>query len=134
MWTRSVIFKQLAKENNHPLGENSPYLVTLINSYQLMVIIGCANKLNLWCLPGLPDFSLYSIPKQGKIYQITIKYPKWPQNLPNGCKTANIPISSIARHTKIYPNLTFWFENMTSGNPGAYLLRLKDYTLPRKSR
>jgi hypothetical protein len=24
--------------------------------------------------------------KTGKIYQITIKYNKWPQNLPNGCK------------------------------------------------
>jgi hypothetical protein len=28
MWATSVIFKQLPKGNNHPLGENSPYLVT----------------------------------------------------------------------------------------------------------
>jgi hypothetical protein len=28
--------------------------------------------------PGSPDFSCYSIPKRGKIYQITIKCTKWP--------------------------------------------------------
>jgi hypothetical protein len=26
----SVIFKKLSKENNRPMGENSPYLVTLL--------------------------------------------------------------------------------------------------------
>jgi hypothetical protein len=36
------------------------------------------------CTPGLPDFSWYNIPKRGKIYQITIKYTKWPYNRPNG--------------------------------------------------
>jgi hypothetical protein len=30
MWATSVIFRKLAKENNHPLGEKSPNLVTLI--------------------------------------------------------------------------------------------------------
>jgi hypothetical protein len=34
--------------------------------------------------PGLPDFYWYNIPKLGKIYQITMKYTKWPQNIPNG--------------------------------------------------
>jgi hypothetical protein len=34
----------------------------------------------------LPDFSWYNVPKRGKIYQITIKYTKWPQNVPNGRK------------------------------------------------
>jgi predicted lactoylglutathione lyase len=29
----------------------------------------------------------------------------------------NIPTSSIARPSKIYPNLGFWFENKQSGNP-----------------
>jgi hypothetical protein len=28
----SVIFKKLAKVNNHPIGENSPNLATLISS------------------------------------------------------------------------------------------------------
>jgi hypothetical protein len=26
--------------------------------------------------------------------------------------------SSVARPSKIYPNLDFWFENKPSGNPG----------------
>jgi hypothetical protein len=30
----------------------------------------------------------------------------------------NIPTSSIARPSKNYPNLDFWFENIPSGNPG----------------
>jgi hypothetical protein len=29
---------------------------------------------------GLPDFSWCNIPKRGKIYQMTIKYSKWPEN------------------------------------------------------
>jgi hypothetical protein len=29
-----------------------------------------------------------------------------------------MPISSIARPSKNYPNLDFWFENIPSGNPG----------------
>jgi hypothetical protein len=32
---------------------------------------------------GLPDFSGYNIPTREKIYQITIKYTKWPQNTSN---------------------------------------------------
>jgi hypothetical protein len=45
---------------------------------------------------GLPDFSWYNIPTKMKnvenipnnlkIYQITLKYTKWPQNIPNGLK------------------------------------------------
>jgi hypothetical protein len=31
----------------------------------------------------------------------------------------NIPTSSIARPSKIYPNLGFWLENMQSGNRGG---------------
>jgi hypothetical protein len=30
MWAASVIFKLLAKVNNHPMGKNSPNLVTLV--------------------------------------------------------------------------------------------------------
>jgi hypothetical protein len=45
---------------------------------------------------------------RGKTYQMAIKYTKWLENLPT---------SSIARPSKIYPNWNFWFENMPSGNP-----------------
>jgi hypothetical protein len=41
---------------------------------------------NLLLLPGFQDFSLHNIPKRGKIYQVTIRYTKWPQNMPNGLK------------------------------------------------
>jgi hypothetical protein len=37
-------------------------------------------------LAGLPDFSWYNIRICGKLYQITIKYTKWPQNISNGRK------------------------------------------------
>jgi hypothetical protein len=37
-------------------------------------------------LPGLPDFCWSKVPKRGKIYQITTKYTKLPQNIPNGHK------------------------------------------------
>jgi hypothetical protein len=35
---------------------------------------------------GLPDFSWYNIPKWEKLQQVTFKYTKWPQNIPNGHK------------------------------------------------
>jgi hypothetical protein len=44
-----------------------------------------------------------------------IKYSKWPYN---------IPASSIAGSSKIYPNLDFWFENKPSGNPGSYASKI----------
>jgi hypothetical protein len=43
-------------------------------------------------LAGLPDFSRCNIPKQGKIYQMTIKYFKWTQNIPNGRKIVQMAI------------------------------------------
>jgi hypothetical protein len=74
---------------------------------------------------GLPDFSWHNIPKQGKIYQVTttlqngqrifqmaVKYSKWPYN---------IPTFPILRPSKICPNLDFWFENIPFGNPGLKL-------------
>jgi hypothetical protein len=39
------------------------------------------NALPAYLQPGLPDFSLYNIPKRGKIYQIAIKYTKRQQNM-----------------------------------------------------
>jgi hypothetical protein len=44
------------------------------------------------------------------------KLTKWP---------LNIPTSSIARPSKIYPNWSFWFENIPSGNPEAFGFRLE---------
>jgi hypothetical protein len=52
-----------------------------------------ANTYIIW--PGLPDFSLYNIPKRGKIYQMDGNFIKQPQN---------IPPSSVAILSKIYPN------------------------------
>jgi hypothetical protein len=31
------------------------------------------------------------MPKEEKMYQITVKYTKWPQNIPNGCKKTELP-------------------------------------------
>jgi hypothetical protein len=66
-----------------------------------------------------------NIPTYYKIYQITTKYTKLPQNMTNVYKVyqialkypKNIPISSIARPSKKYPNLDFWIDNIPSGNP-----------------
>jgi hypothetical protein len=59
-----------------------------------------------------------------KIFQITIKFTKLPQNIPNGRKIDQlvitytyIPTSSIAVLSQIYPHWDFWFQNMPSGNP-----------------
>jgi hypothetical protein len=66
---------------------------------------------------GLPDFSRHNVPKREKytkwpqhissfnshkIYQLAVKWTKW---------QLNIPTSYIARLSKIYPNLDFWFKN-----------------------
>jgi hypothetical protein len=51
---------------------------------------------------GLPDFPWYNIPKREKIYQITIKYTKWPQSIPNGHKIyQNIPSQVPPQFTQI---------------------------------
>jgi hypothetical protein len=44
-----------------------------------------------------------------KIYPMAEIYSKW---------TQNTPTSFNARHSKIYPNSDFRFENISSGNPG----------------
>jgi hypothetical protein len=70
-----------------------------------------------------------NIPKRGKIYLTTIKYIKWLQILPNGCKILQmdikyiyLPTFSILRPSNFYPNLDlFWFENIPSGNPAQTL-------------
>jgi hypothetical protein len=45
-----------------------------------------------------------------KIYQMAVKLTKWP---------LNIPTSSIAKPSIIYPNWDFWFENKPSGIPAV---------------
>jgi hypothetical protein len=40
----------------------------------------------------LPDFSWYSIPKQGKIYQIATKYTKYPTYISRGRKIYQISV------------------------------------------
>jgi hypothetical protein len=62
--------------------------------------------------PGLPEFSWYNTPKWEKYTKyVTIKYTKWPQNVPNSLKIdqwpENISKSSIANPSKIYPKLGF---------------------------
>jgi hypothetical protein len=46
---------------------------------------------------GLPDFSWYNIPKRGKMYQITTKYTKLPQDIPNYHKIYQI----TSKYTKL---------------------------------
>jgi hypothetical protein len=71
---------------------------------------------------GLPDFSWDNIPKRGKIYQITIKCTKLPQDIPKCCQIFQMDINyTNSFHSKALQNLDFWFENIPSGNP-AYNL------------
>jgi hypothetical protein len=56
-----------------------------------------------------------NVPNEHKMYQMVIKYPKCPYNIPNGRKI--YPFFNLMP-SKIYPNWEFWFENKPSGNPG----------------
>jgi hypothetical protein len=47
IWATSIIFGKLAKESNHPLGENSPNLVTLM-VLGLKLIEKMANSIDFW--------------------------------------------------------------------------------------
>jgi hypothetical protein len=49
------------------------------------------------------------------MYHMVFKYPKSPWNITDGHK--NIWTFSNLRHSKIYPNRDFWFENKLFGNP-----------------
>jgi hypothetical protein len=69
-------------------------------------------------------FFLVQHTKTGNIYQITIKYTKWPPNIPTGRKIDQMAINtktySIARRSRIYLNWDLCFENMPSGSPVTY--------------
>jgi hypothetical protein len=68
----------------------------------------------------LPDFSWYNIPK---LENCTER----PQNIPTGDKIYTMAIKYT--NTPIYkallsiPDLGFWYENITSGNPDEFYLR-----------
>jgi hypothetical protein len=51
-----------------------------------------------------------NIPIDDKICQMAGKFIQWP---------SNIPTSSIARPSKIFPKWDFWLEKKPSGNPGC---------------
>jgi hypothetical protein len=58
----------------------------------------------------LPQYS-----KTGKIYQMTIRYTKWPHNIQYGRKIDQMATkctSSIERPSKIYPNSDFFSLNL----------------------
>jgi hypothetical protein len=55
---------------------------------------------------------------------MTIKYTKWPQNLPNDRKIDQMAIKYVDQYLTLHdpPKFTlivvFWFEKIPSGNPG----------------
>jgi hypothetical protein len=50
------------------------------------------------------------------MYQITIKFTKWAQNIQNGSKIdQHSPLQANQKLTLC--NYNFWFKNMASGNP-----------------
>jgi hypothetical protein len=66
-----------------------------------------------------------NIPKGNKIFRTAVKYTKW---------TLNIPTSSLARPSKIYPTLDFWFENAPSGNPAPYVCNCRTERLAKTKK
>jgi hypothetical protein len=79
--------------------------------------------------PGLPDFSWYMIPKpelnvpnEQKMYQMVIRYPKCPLNIPNG-HNVHISIFSILTLSKIYQNWKiFGLKKQTIWKPWINLI------------
>jgi hypothetical protein len=68
----------------------------------------------------MPNYN--TLPNGHKMYQMAVKYSKWPQNKPT---------FSNLRFSRIYPNLDFGFENKPSGNPGT---DPKGFSRPGKRR
>jgi hypothetical protein len=75
------------------------------------------NHKKIWRQSGLSDFSWYKIPKREKYTKLTRTIPNVHKNITKDLKMDQVS-SSIARPSKIDPNLDFWFENKPSGNPG----------------
>jgi hypothetical protein len=60
------------------------------------------------------------MPNELKIYQMTIKYTKWPRKRPKGRKVYQHFL--FQDHPQFTQNQDFGFENKPSGNP-AYMSR-----------
>jgi hypothetical protein len=71
-------------------------------------------------MAGLPDFSWYNVPKRGKDIPNSLKFNKWPQNIPNSHKIAQIdqhlPLRDPPKFTQIG---IFGLKKMLSGNPAS---------------
>jgi hypothetical protein len=66
-----------------------------------------------------------NIPKYYKIFQIVIKYTKWPENIPNGHKIyQHLPLQDPSKFTPIG---IFGLKNIPSGNPALYHNRFVDF-------
>jgi hypothetical protein len=72
---------------------------------------------------ALPDFFWSDIPKRRKIYQMTRKYYKWPQIIPNGrIKDQHLLLQDRPKFTQIG---IFGFKiYKPPGNPGLHFLSL----------
>jgi hypothetical protein len=77
--------------------------------------------------PGLPDFSWYNLPKWGKSFQMTVKYTKWPQTIPNGSKIDQVAIRCANiffwKTLRNFPELGFLVWNKSSGNSATLAAR-----------
>jgi hypothetical protein len=56
IWGISAIFKKLPKENNHPVGEISPNLVTLLASFYLLHALWHGRPLYVEYICTVADF------------------------------------------------------------------------------
>jgi hypothetical protein len=79
----------------------------------------------------LPDFSWYIIPKQEIINQMTIKYRKWPYNIPNGNKIYKMAMKSsiFLQDPKIFSQIGI-SDNPVYDNYGQMFLRFKSTNSP----
>jgi hypothetical protein len=88
---------------------------------------------------GLPDLSWHNIPKRGQYtilplnYQMSIKYVYQLAIICIGQMSLKYVYQDLPLHDlkNICPNLAFWFENWTSGNPAQKSLSLKQRPLTR---
>jgi hypothetical protein len=87
---------------------------------------------------GLPDFSWYNTSKREKEYPITIKYTKWPQNIPNDHKINLCNDHKMFQYFQLQdpPKLTqigiFGLKKMPSGNPGIHRYPTSSIARPPK--
>jgi hypothetical protein len=71
-------------------------------------------EVQLAICPGLPDFSLFNIPKRGKYTDLPVNVP----NCGNIFQMAKENINFLFQGTlKFTQTWKFWFENIPSGNP-----------------